>query len=265
MKKVSHLTDARIYMMSTELFVQFLKELVAIVTRYGAGAIGIKAAYDLLKSKIDVLVAVFETIYKSDYTVQLKDQDRYRDLFVRGLILIFRSYLHHPDADKRVAARKLLIILEHYKRLDRKSYDRESSAMDDMLDKLSAPDNAAHLTLLGLTFLVTELRAANATFFQLMQDRDSEVEQRPGITVKEARPAVESALSEMLARVEAIIMLNGIDFSTELTGFVADYNVMVDRYNHNLAIEKGRRKASSSADEENENDENEDDNASEEQ
>ncbi|MDR2413701.1 MAG: hypothetical protein LBD64_01785, partial [Odoribacteraceae bacterium] len=60
----------------------------------------------------------------------------------------------------------------------------------------------------------------------------------------------------LVNRVEAIVTLNGIDFTPELSGFVTEYNIIATRYKNILAQEKGRREAAKNKEEEENNEEN---------
>jgi hypothetical protein len=66
---------------------------------------------------------------------------------------------------------------------------------------------------------------------------------------------VDKTLHAILTRVEAMITLNGIDYTTALAPFVAAWNTLAERYKHRLAIERGRRAASKHKEEEEENEE----------
>ncbi|MDR0544055.1 MAG: hypothetical protein LBG30_01720, partial [Odoribacteraceae bacterium] len=57
---------------------------------------------------------------------------------------------------------------------------------------------------------------------------------------------------EMTDRVEAIILLNGIDFTPELSTCVDEFNVITTRFKNILAQEQGRRKAAAASDDETE-------------
>jgi hypothetical protein len=61
---------------------------------------------------------------------------------------------------------------------------------------------------------------------------------------------MDKVLYDMIARVEALIILNGIDYTTGLSPFVREYNALVDRYKHRLAVERGRRAAKKEKEEE---------------
>ncbi|MDR2413960.1 MAG: DUF6261 family protein [Odoribacteraceae bacterium] len=242
-----------------ETLAQFVKEFIAIVEKpnAGAGAIGIKSVFDVLKLKYEVMIAVLDALFKSGITAKLKEQDRFRDGFVHGLMILIRSFLRHSDATKRDAATELMIVFDHYKNLSRKTYNDESAAMDDLIRELKSAKFSVHVTTLGLGALVALLVEANEKFFTLVNERYEEEKQRPTVPMKEARAEVEEALHAVLNRAEAIATLNGVDATPEFAEFVKDYNLIATRYKHLLAIEKGRRKAAASNEGDEGNDEDE--------
>ena len=102
-----------------------------------------------------------------------------------------------------------------------------------------------NVTALKLADDIADLTAANTRFAELMQARYQEADAQPLVPMKEARARAEELQYKLIKRVEAIVTLNGIDFSPELTSFVQEYNAIAKRYKNILASEKGRRKASS--------------------
>ena len=190
------------------------------------------------------MLLCLDYISKSGITLKLKDQDKVRDELIKGLTALVRSYLRHPDENLRDAATQLMLVLDHYWSIPNRPYDDETTAIDDLLRELELPAQAARVTLLAIAPQIANFRAANERFKSLLAERDVEIAQRPKITMKDARAAAEEKLSDMLDRLESIIVLNGIDFSEELEAFVPEYEAITQRYKHILALERGRRKAS---------------------
>jgi hypothetical protein len=89
----------------------------------------------------------------------------------------------------------------------------------------------------------------NNAFIAAMRDRYEEVAKRPATRMREARAAVDKTFHALVARLEAVITLNGIDFTPELAPFVAEFNAIATRYKNILAIEHGRRAAAAGKDE----------------
>jgi hypothetical protein len=82
-----------------------------------------------------------------------------------------------------------------------------------------------------------------------MHDRYDQTIQRPEISMKDARAAATVKFSEIVDRVEGIIIVNGVDFTPELANFVKEFNAVTTRYKNILKQEQGRRKAAASSDE----------------
>jgi hypothetical protein len=211
-------------------------------TSIGAGSIGIKILTDALDESIDKANESLDQADKSGLTAEIEVQDHVRGDTRRGLALMIKSCLHHPDPAKRTAAQRLEIVIEKYGNFDRKSYDDESAAIEDLVKEFSNATYAPRIILLGIGEWVTSLKTANDAFGALMLRRYAERTQR-AVPMKVARVAVEEKIEEIVARVESIINLNGLDSSPELALFVKEYNEIAKRYKNILAQEQGRRKA----------------------
>ena len=243
-----------------EIYVQYVTEVLYYIVLFGAGAIGIKALYDQLVLLFKVVTDNLDYLRKSGYTEKLKRQDRRRDNIARGLTATIKSYLYDPDSSVHDAAVQLMIIFDHYWSLPKRTYDAETAAISDLLRELSLPENVAYVTLLGLAHYVYRLATANADFTTLMHDRYDQTIQRPEISMKDARAAATVKFSEIVDRVEGIIIVNGIDFTPELANFVKEFNAVTTRYKNILKQEQGRRKAAAAGSDDDETEEIEDDN-----
>ena len=131
-------------------------------------------------------------------------------------------------------------------------YEDESAAIDDLLRELALPDIAPHVTTLAAGPQVAQLADANARFFTAMNERTAEADNRPEISMRDARTIAEGYLFEIVARLEATITLNMLGDDADFANFVKEYNAIATRYKHMMAVEKGRRKSSSTAPEEDE-------------
>lgn len=227
-----------------ETIAEFFKDELAVIKRLGAEAIGIKEVTDELILAVNDVLAYLDFLRGSLITPDIKDQDFFRDSIVRVILLKARSKLYDPSADKRLAARNVLRVLRNYRDIPRKSYDDGTAAVDDLLRELNKPAMLPNITDLKLADDIADLTAANARFFELMQTRYREANERPTVPMREARARAEELQQKLVQRAEAIVVLNGLDFSPELTVFVQEYNAIARRYKNIMAVEKGRRKAS---------------------
>ncbi|MDR0766452.1 MAG: DUF6261 family protein [Odoribacteraceae bacterium] len=243
------------HLLRHETIVQFTKDIIALIDKIGAGAVGIKAIADKLKISYATMAAALDNITKSGFTEKIKEQDSIRDGIYRGLAATIHAATLHFDPATREAADSLKVVIDNYAHLLRKSYNDESAAIDDMLREFTSTTYAPSITALGLDGYVTQLSAANARFFELIHQRYDEEAARVAVPMKKARAVVEEDLHAMVARVEAAATLLGLDSNPDLAAFATEYNIIASKYKQTLAQEKGRRKSSSSNKEDEGNDE----------
>jgi hypothetical protein len=239
--------------MDNETHVEFHDETGMIVEQKGAGALGVTAQYTgvyLPAKKKEA--AHLDIIRNSKWTPKLKRVDVTRRDSYRGLRSSLKLLTRHPVAAIREAATELLRIVKSYGDIDRRGYDAESATSNDLLRELDLPENKELVAIAGVADWVEQLRAANKLFVEYMLERYEELGQRPDTPMKELRVATDDALDDLLDRVEAMIVLNGIDYTTALAPFVAEFNALVERYKHVLAQAKGRRAAAKDKEEEEE-------------
>ena len=72
-----------------------------------------------------------------------------------------------------------------------------------------------------------------------MLDRYTETSQRPTVRMRDARGNVDKCLRQILDRIEALALVNGID---AYEAFIKELNAVSERYKNIMAQEKGDRK-----------------------
>jgi hypothetical protein len=227
---------------------EFTDDFKAIVQKHGPGDLGITTLFSKFLALQDEEIALLELIFKSEITRKIEEQDTTRDEVYRGLVAAVDAAVHHFDATKREAAITLKSVVDHYGNLTRLTYDEESAGIKDLLRELALPAHAPLATALSLGEWTTRLGTVNDAFVALMMERYEEVSQRPKGRLRVVREEVDKVLHEILDRVEAVVLLNGIDFSEELKPFVDEYNALASRYKNILARERGRRAAGKEGD-----------------
>ncbi|MDR0544327.1 MAG: DUF6261 family protein [Odoribacteraceae bacterium] len=232
--------------------VQFVTEFIPLVEKYGAETLDISALYNLFKASSANVILAMEYILKSHLTMKLEEFDRFREASFRALVSLVRSFLFHPDPAKRTSANRLILVIDHYGDVTRANYEDESAAIDDLLRELALPENAPHVAALAAAPQVAQLADANARFFNAMNERTAEAEKRPQVSMRDARAIAEGYLFEIVARLEAIATLDAASDPVAFSSFTREYNAIATRYKHVMAVEKGRRKSSSTAPEEDE-------------
>jgi hypothetical protein len=229
-------------LLRNETHAEFIVDVADLIKKVGAGSLGVTALFTEYEDRTATELNILDMILHSPLTGKIVEKDYTRDHAHRGFSLAVEAATHHPLATVREAAVTLKAIVDHYGDVSRKNYDDASATTSDMIRELETAANKALLAAAGLTEWVAQLKIVNDEFIATMHARDAEVALRPTTTMKEARAAVDKTLHAILARVEAMITLNGIDYTAGLAPFVSEWNVLADRYKHRLAIEKGRRR-----------------------
>jgi glutathionyl-hydroquinone reductase len=91
--------------------------------------------------------------------------------------------------------------------------------------------------LLGLTDWMIELEQKNNAFDQLMKSRYDEVSGKTDLKMREVRMQVDTAIRELIDRLNALVLINGIEGYENL---ISDINTRFEKYEHILLQRQGR-------------------------
>jgi hypothetical protein len=244
MKKVFRLLLIVYHRLRNETHAAFHDDARVLIKKSGAGALGVTSQLAPYETALDAELALLDTIRESPLTAEVEKHDHLRDRANHGLKAAAEAVATHPDATKSAAAKRILDIIKHYGAVASRSYNDESATIEDILREFATPENKALITAAGLEAWVEQLDAANEAFLTVIRARDTEVSQRPTGNMKAAREATDEALQAIIARVEAMVILNGITYTAALAPFVAEWDTLVERYKRTLAQEQGHREAS---------------------
>ncbi|MDR2474374.1 MAG: DUF6261 family protein [Bacteroidales bacterium] len=154
------------------------------------------------------------------------------------LVTAFSAMEREPISNKRAAAQKIELVLEHYGNIAAKAFDQETAAIDDLLRELN-DNHSADISALALGDWLARLDVENQTFKTLMANRYVEISQRPATRMKTARAEVDKAFRAMLNMIEALVMVNG---NAAYSAFIDELNAVSERYKNQLAQAAGKRK-----------------------
>jgi hypothetical protein len=219
--------------------VEYLETIRRLIEKFNPDILGIRLEYDMYISLLTDEILVLDVIYKSEITDEINAQDHVRDAIFRGFSDAIKSGLNHYDENKRNAAYKIEVVLEHFGNIAILTLDEETAAIEDLIRELKTENNTNLLATLGLTDWLPELSNANDKFKDLMMMRYTEVSQRPSIRMKEIRTAVNKAFRNMIDQLEALIKVKGM---AGYEDFIKETNAVTERYKRILAQEGGNRK-----------------------
>ena len=131
-------------------------------------------------------------------TADLLVADRERDRAVQYLFGVVRNATLSPDEATRKAAEVLSIAVSPYRGLHDEANDRETALILGLLVDLKKPDNAAHLTTLGLTAMPAKIEALNKVFAELYTKRSDGRAATKLPLATEIRPKTDAAYERLI-------------------------------------------------------------------
>lgn len=235
-----HLIERMSYpLMRNELHVQYFESADTTLEKYSPTALHIAAQYEAFKAEFEKEVALLDRIMNSSLTPKIEAADHERDDLLGGLKATVKSAEHHFEPVMREAAAVVRRVLKRYGNIIHKSYDEETSAIDNLLHELETPECVPAVNLLGLDVWISPLSASNRHFKVLMQERDVESSHRPHLRMRDVRKLVDAAFVLTALQIEAQVRVNGMAAYEPL---INELNALTRRYKHTVAQEAGARK-----------------------
>ena len=140
----------------------------------------------------------------ADYiTKEIDKKDEARDRLISFLFAMIRDYRLSPENDEAIAAEKLVLLIKPYSKLQRESLRRETDHIDGLITDLKKPENAALITTLRLTPIVTKLEAANTAFRNLFMQNVKKDRRSNLPTAAEVRPKTDAAYDRIIFMIRA--------------------------------------------------------------
>ena len=218
-------------------YFQFMSEVDKLVVASTVAALGISDQYTPFKSGLTNVDEVLKVEKGSNQTRLIIEADEKRDRIHKGLELQVESNKNHWDESVVDAALRIGRIIGQYGNLRVLSYNEESSAIGNLVKELTSEANAPSLATIGLTTWVSKLGEANDAFQAIFNDRASEVASRSSGNVRAARLLLDPLYEAMVARVNALSVVNG---EAAYADFIDKVNYYVDYYKNTISARKGR-------------------------
>ncbi len=210
---------------------QFHTEFKELVMGVTPEALKVTSQFDGYMSLYKQEDEAIKKIVKSAISDDIETADRVRDITFRGLVDANKAVLNHFSAEKTGAAKRLQIVFDTYGNLARKPFDEATSAIYNLLQELTGA-YAQDVKIVGITDWVQELEANNKKLEALMRERYKESAQRSSLVLKEVRVEVDAAYRATTERIDALALVEGGEVYTK---FIRQINVIIEKYNHNLA------------------------------
>ena len=204
---------------------QFQTDFNSMIVKYTPKVLDIVDAYAFYNPLYLNEGEAFVAITKSAVSEPIRDADHDRDVTFRGFVDEVRSKQNHFSAEVGEAAKRVLVILDGYGNLAPKPDDEESGSVSSLIADLrtKVPTDLVLLTVLDW---VAELERRNNIFIKLQADRNSEEANRTELRMKEVRLEVDAAYRTIVARINALIIVNG---DAPYVEFVKELNARIGR------------------------------------
>ena len=200
-------------------FLEFVQQVLNIVKTYrDSGEAGVsqlpskvEAAYTPFASGIAVMDDAYKLSRASEFTQQIADEDTRRDNLYTALKNQVQMYTRFDfDPEKKAAGTYLWNIIRKYGVDVNENYHEESGKLQQMLQELEA-DNVAgqHITALGLTSLVSQLKTANEAVRTLLSQRNDERMTQEKAALANARNAVDERYRDLVLMINAAAAMEG--------------------------------------------------------
>ena len=227
------------------LHVGFHRDAYDLVNACEAAKIGVtEARKKEWKENLDLEGDINQESTADYITQEIDKKDEARDKLISFLFAMIRDYRLSPENDEALAAEKLFLLIKPYSKLQRESLRRETEHIDGLITDLKKTENAALITTLRLTPIVTKLEATNTAFRTLFMQSVTK-DRRSNLPMSaEVRPKTDAAYERIIFMIRAAYLSGAtpIDRAVIKT-LVHDLNNLVDRTDTEYRQSLAQRKA----------------------
>ena len=194
-------------------FLEFVQQVKNIVTTFrDSGEQGVsqlpekvEAAYTPFVAGVERMDDAYKLSKFSEYTKQIADEDTRRDSLYLALKNQVNMYKRFDfDTEKMVAATYLWNIMKKYNVDVDENYHEESVKLQQMLQEFEADNTAGHhITTLGLTSLIAQLKTANEAVRTLLSQRNDERMMQEKAALANAREVADQTYRDLVVMINA--------------------------------------------------------------
>ena len=215
--------------------VHFHSRAYDLVNEYEPAKIGLP---EPLKTEWKGNIDTAETLTK---TMNKKNEER--DRILTYIFRLIRACVFSPEEAEEKAASELALVINSYGRVQRESFDRQSSHIDGLLVDLKKTENAAHVTTLRLTSALAKLEAANGECKKLYLQSVKNPHRSNLPTAAEVRPKTDAIYNRVVFMLKAAYVSGVASVDKAALKQLAEHlNSLVDRtdkaYHQSLAQKK---------------------------
>lgn len=195
----------------------FGREIETAIEAKGDDTLEITDIFPDYKAKLQAFDDSIVNVAKSSITEQMTTGNKQRGNLHVAILIEIRNGLRHFDQDKRDGALRLSVLADTFTGAQRRSFDDQTSFINNFLQELASDKYKADATLLGLDGWIAELKKANDLCAELTSKRSKEHSEKSGKGSTEmTRPIYEKAYNALVEKLNALALVKGDDKYAEL-------------------------------------------------
>ncbi|MDL2212630.1 DUF6261 family protein [Bacteroides sp. OttesenSCG-928-N06] len=188
---------------------QFHSDVLNVFTQSVAETHQIKSLRDTYLSLFQQEDTAFVQNQAYEATKEIEAKDRVRDELFIYVKQTIDSNLYCPVANKKQAAEKLAFGLKAYRSANTKAFAENTAQITNFVGDMQSADYATHITTLGLTDAISQLKTANEAFNAVYTGRSGEKLTRASSdNMKTIRPKVDDAYRAVISALNALYQVN---------------------------------------------------------
>ena len=229
-------------------FLEFVQQVLNIVKTYrDSGEAGVsqlpakvEAAYTPFEAGVAKVDEAYKISHSSEYTQQIADEDTRRDILYTALKKQVQMYTKFTfDVEKKAAGSYLWNIIRKYNVDVNENYSEESVKLQQMLQEMEDDTTASgHITALGLTSLLAQLKTSNEAVRTLLSQRNDERMQKEKAALANARNAADEAYRELVLKLNASAVIE--DNTEGIEGVISQVNELIKYYRQYVLPKYGK-------------------------
>lgn len=207
-------------------YTQFMSNVEKLVEIATPAKLGVSSEFfGLFKENIQMLTDISNQSKISDSTKKLEALDKERDSLAVYLLATFRIERKTPIENKRLAAISLYNTTKNYIGLQNLPNRQETQVIEGLIADLEKPEYKVHIETLGLTEVVSTLKAKNLEYKELTKDRAESQISNKLESAKKVREQVNLQYDEISTRA----FVNSVAVPSEETAnFVNSINKLIE-------------------------------------
>lgn len=214
-------------------FINFIKNIIAILSGNAIAVQEVKSFMDALQAKYVQLDAAFAYQKDSPESRDIETLEVRRDVAFVGIKTIVKGFtLHFDEAIKKQAQLLLACINKYGPDVQRLSDTAETTILEKLVKELETGTAlVAAVAALSLGAWVAELKAANVDFNTKFLERNKKYSLKPKESASELKLTVIGLYEALLLQIDS---RNNIDTTGKYTPLENELNALIAQYNNKV-------------------------------